>query len=173
MGGGSPQPAGGPLADDGVRVRIDGDVAAAASYREVRIKMKKKASISLAVVVVSALAVLALSPVVQAQDGKQKAEKAEKAEPSTYLIISPHTVEQCLATLDGVMAMPEGDAMLAKWEWGCMSGDHTGYMMMTVKSEEEALAMVPEAVREQAKAIKLNKFTADQIKKIHESMHEQ
>ena len=84
---------------------------------------------------------------------------------STFLIISPHTADQCLATLDAVSATGKG--ALAKWDWGCMSGDHTGYMITHAADETAALKMVPESIRAQAKAIKLNKFTAEQLKGMH------
>jgi hypothetical protein len=48
-----------------------------------------------------------------------------------------------------------------------MAGDHTGYMMTTAGSPNDALKMVPQVVRPQAKAIQLNKFTSDQIKAFH------
>jgi hypothetical protein len=83
-------------------------------------------------------------------------------------VISPHTQEQCLATLDAVNAMPKGKDELAKWEWGCMGGDHTGYLMVSAGSAEEALKHVPEAERGDARAIALNKFTPEQIKSFHE-----
>ena len=84
-----------------------------------------------------------------------------------YLLISPHTKEECLQALDGVAAA--GKDMLAKWEWGCMAGDHTGYVMIEAKSDEGAIAMVPEAIRPKARAIKLTKFTAEDIQSFHKS----
>jgi hypothetical protein len=94
---------------------------------------------------------------------------AKNKEMTRYLLISPHTPEQCLGTLDAVEAMPGGKAELAKWEWGCMSGDHTGYRIVTASSADEALKLVPEDVRSQAKAVKLNTFTAAQIQSFHET----
>jgi hypothetical protein len=91
-----------------------------------------------------------------------------KAGMSQYLVIAPHTPDQCLATLDAVKAMPNGTAALAKWEWGCMSGDHTGYLIVSAASPEEALRNVPETERGQARAVKLNRFTPAEIKSFHE-----
>ena len=97
---------------------------------------------------------------------------AAKAAPmmmSKYLIISPHTKEECLASLDAAAAM--GGANLAKWEWGCMSGDHTGYAFVDASSEQDALKMVPESLRAKARAVKVSQFTAEQIKSFHEMKH--
>lgn len=82
-----------------------------------------------------------------------------------FLIISPHTGEQCLAVLDDMAAREP--QILAKTEWGCMAGDHTGYTMVDAKDEAAARNMVPAAVRDQAKVIKVNKFTPEQIKSLH------
>ncbi len=89
------------------------------------------------------------------------------AEPgaTSYLIVSPHTKAECVAALDAVAA--KGDAALGQYDWGCMSGDHTGYLKVQASSEQEALAQVPETIRSKAKAIKLNKFTVDQVKSFH------
>lgn len=104
--------------------------------------------------------------------GKAAAAKAaaESASPgmSEFIVISPHTADQCLQALDATLAMPNGEAELARWDWGCLSGDHTGYLIVHAASADEALKHVPEAMRAQAKAVKLNKFTPEQIKSAHE-----
>jgi hypothetical protein len=97
-----------------------------------------------------------------------KGKEAAKAEMSQYLIISPHTADECLAALDAVEA--QGNDALAKWQWGCMAGNHTGYAMVWASSEQDALKMVPEMIRSKARVMKLNQFTAEQIKSFHQ-MH--
>lgn len=94
----------------------------------------------------------------------------EKAGKTRYLIIASHTPEQCLASLENVDKV---DAKaLAKWDWGCKDNDHTGYLIVVAPNAEEALKNVPEAERATAKAIKLSKFTAADIKAAHEMMTE-
>ena len=85
-----------------------------------------------------------------------------------YLIISPHTAEECMDAMDKMSA--EGPAALAKFDFGCMSGDHTAYAIVTASSEDAALKMVPEDLRSKAKAIKVMKFTAKDIQMAHEHM---
>jgi hypothetical protein len=83
-----------------------------------------------------------------------------------YLLIMPHTPEQCVAALDAMeAASPE---LLAKTDWGCMAGDHTGYLVVHAASQQAALNMVPPNERVGARAIKLNKFTPEQIKSFHQ-----
>ncbi len=117
------------------------------------------------VLLVASLAVLVMGVAFASGSG---AKGAAKAATYRYLVISPHTPEECIKELDEISA--EGAATLAKFDWGCKAGDHTGYAMVTAKTDEEALSIVPEALRGQAKAIKLNKFTMADIKMAHASM---
>ena len=94
---------------------------------------------------------------------------APKATPTQYLVEVPHTVAECLASLDETKAM--GAEKLNQWSWGCMFGDHTAYLIVNAKSETEALANVPEAERAKAKVIPLTKFTVEQIQSFH-AMHQ-
>ena len=96
------------------------------------------------------------------------ASTAVSAAPSgeeTYLIMSPHTKESCLADLDAVLA--ETPQLLDSIEWGCMSGDHTGYLIVQAESEDAARQMLPTSLRKDAKIIRLNQFSADQIRSFH------
>ena len=89
----------------------------------------------------------------------------EKMNKSRFLVVSPHTKEQCLKALDDVMA--EGTDALSKYDWGCAANDHTGYAIVEAASESDALKMVPADIRAQAHAVKLVKFTPEQIKAFH------
>jgi hypothetical protein len=93
------------------------------------------------------------------------APRAFAAAKTEYLIVSPHTPEQCLAVLDEVVEKDK--KLLAKMDWGCMAGDHTGYLKVTAENEQAALALLPEKERATSKAVKLNKFTPDQIREFH------
>ena len=86
---------------------------------------------------------------------------------SVYLVQVPHTQEQCLKTLDDLKG--KGDAFLSKFEFGCMSGDHTGYAFLSGKSEDDVRQMLPKDAQESAKIQKVDKFTVDQIDKLHKS----
>jgi hypothetical protein len=96
----------------------------------------------------------------------ESAKPAAKPAMSHYMVISPHTPEECLKTLDDVSAM--GADQLKMWRWGCASGDHTGYLMVMAANETDALSKVPAAIRDKAKAIKVDSFTPAQIKAMHE-----
>lgn len=92
----------------------------------------------------------------------------EKSGTTRYLVISPHTPEECMKALDSVSAM--GSNTLKMYDWGCKNNDHTGYFVINAKTEQEALANVPTDLRDRAKAMKLNKFSMDEIKAFHQQM---
>jgi hypothetical protein len=84
-----------------------------------------------------------------------------------YLVVAPHTAEQCLAVLDDIN---EHDAaLLQKIDWGCAAGDHTGYLPVDADSEDAALRALPSKAREGARAVKLVKFSPGQIRQFHAS----
>jgi hypothetical protein len=111
-------------------------------------------------VAVAALGILFLSPA-QAQK-----KEATKAAVSTFLVVSPHTAEECLVALDGVVA--SGKDALDNWYWGCKAGDHTGYEIVKAESGAKALETVPENLRSKARAMKLNRFTTEEVASFHE-----
>lgn len=100
---------------------------------------------------------------------KAMPKEAAKMEKAWYMVTSPHTKEECMQAIDGVAA--QGAENLANWHWGCMSGDHTGYAIIHAASQEEALKQVPENIRAKAKAVKVDQFTLEQIKSMHEMAH--
>ena len=83
-----------------------------------------------------------------------------------YLVEVPHTSEECLGALDEMLAM--GSDILDQYHFGCMAGEHTGWAIVDAESEPEALEIVPTSLSDKARAVALNKFTAEQIKKFHE-----
>jgi delta 1-pyrroline-5-carboxylate dehydrogenase len=100
--------------------------------------------------------------------GTALAGDAPKEGKKSFLVKTTHTPEQCLAALDEMAAKDK--KLLAKMDWGCMSGDHSGYVIVQAADEKGALAMLPEANRATATAEMVTKFTPEQIKKIHEKV---
>jgi len=124
----------------------------------VEVPMKR----TLMLILASAVAVAICSPAFAADAAKMKTGK------SRYLVIAPHTAEQCMAAMENI---DKADAKaLAKWDFGCKDNDHTGYLIVMAASADEALKNVPESDRGTAKAVKLSKFTAAELKAAHASM---
>lgn len=86
---------------------------------------------------------------------------------SRFLVTDHHTKEECLKALDDVKAV--GTKLLSKCDWGCMAGDHTGYVIVEAKDETAVRKLIP-ASWSGAKIVKLNKFTPEQIESFHKSM---
>jgi hypothetical protein len=82
---------------------------------------------------------------------------------SDYLIISPHTPAECDAALNETEQL----GSLSQFEWGCRQGDHTGYAIVRATSKEEALSVVPSSLREKARVVKVERFTAADLKAMH------
>jgi hypothetical protein len=87
------------------------------------------------------------------------------AKSNVYLVQIPHTPEQCVKTLTDMKS--NGDVFLSKFEWGCMSGDHTAYAFLEGKTDADVRLMLPKDVQASAKITKVDKFTSEQIEKIH------
>jgi hypothetical protein len=99
------------------------------------------------------------------QETKKAAEMKVKGTAGRFLVEAKHTPEECLKTLDEVSA--KGSKTLARFEWGCMAGDHTGYAIVEAVDEAAVKAMLP-AGMQNAHIVRLEKFTAEQIKGFHE-----
>jgi sulfur relay (sulfurtransferase) DsrF/TusC family protein len=84
---------------------------------------------------------------------------------SRYLISSPHTSEECVRSLDAMLA--KGSNVLDKFVFGCDDGDHTGYAIVDVKSLSDALALVPDFLQENACITKVEKLSAADIRAMH------
>jgi len=84
---------------------------------------------------------------------------------SVYFVQAPHTPEQCVGTLTDLKS--KGDQFLSKFEFGCMSGDHTAYAFLEGKSEAEVRASLPKDLQASAKIQKVDKFTPEQVEKLH------
>ena len=82
-----------------------------------------------------------------------------------YLIASPHTKEDCVGALQQIEAM----GYITHFDWGCMDGDHTGWVIIEAESKSEALMVVPTAQRPKARVVKLVKFTPEEVRGLHGS----
>jgi hypothetical protein len=80
-----------------------------------------------------------------------------------YLIISDHSSEDCLHILDLVQAQ----GYLHHYDWGCKDGVHVGWAIVEAESHETAILTVPTIIRNKARAVRLNKFTEEDLKNLH------
>ncbi len=83
-----------------------------------------------------------------------------------FIIESPHTNQGCLDALSEILA--KDPTFLVKFNWGCNLGYHTGWAFIEAKSESDARKMMPISLRSQARIFKVDKFTPEQIRALHQ-----
>lgn len=82
-----------------------------------------------------------------------------------YLIETPHTPQECMRALDEEMA--KGPRALRIFNYGCKSGDHTGYAIVDAKNAAEAQSLVPGFLLHKARIVEVAVLTPDQIVSLH------
>ena len=82
-----------------------------------------------------------------------------------YVVESTHTPEECAQALD--MMLEKGEDTLKKFAFGCNAGEHTGWAYVDADSEEKALEIVPEPLRDKACVHEVNIFTPGEIRAAH------
>ncbi len=90
---------------------------------------------------------------------------AQKPGVNTYFVMAPHNPDQCMKALNEMKG--KGESFVSKFYFGCMSGDHTSYAFLQGTSEENVRKMLPKEYQENAKIMKVDKFTVAQIEKMH------
>ena len=80
-----------------------------------------------------------------------------------YIIISPHTPEDCIKAIKII----EAAGSVTRWDWGCKDGEHCGWVVVEAESNQQALLAVPPLERHKARAIKLVRFTPQEISSWH------
>jgi hypothetical protein len=80
-----------------------------------------------------------------------------------YLIISPHTVEECTKTIQHI----EAAGYITHFDWGCKDGEHCGWAIIEAENPKEALLVVPAFDRPKARAVMLTKFGPKDIPTVH------
>jgi hypothetical protein len=83
-----------------------------------------------------------------------------------FLIEVPHEAEERACALAVELLLKTGFHWLTKAEWGCMDGQHKAWVIVDVYTRQEALLVVPPIYRPQAKIVKLNRFSVEEIEEI-------
>ena len=83
-----------------------------------------------------------------------------------FLIEVAHEGEIAACARVVKLFLATGSHLLTHADWGCMDGDHRAWMIVDVANKAEALAIVPPALRADARVIGLNTFSMSQIDEI-------
>ena len=80
-----------------------------------------------------------------------------------FLIEVPHEPEFVACTRAIEILLKTGSHFLTHADFGCMDGEHKAWIIAEVAGKEEARGILPPSVRTQAKIVKLNYFTVEEI----------
>ncbi len=80
-----------------------------------------------------------------------------------FLIEVPHEPERVACARVVEIFLKTGSHFLTHADWGCLDGEHKAWVIADVASKEEARSILPPTLRSQAKIVKLNYFTLEEI----------
>jgi hypothetical protein len=80
-----------------------------------------------------------------------------------FLIEAPHEAEPTACARAVKVFLETGSHFLTNADWGCLDGEHKAWIILEAESKDEARFVLPPAYRPEAKIVRLNKFTMDEI----------
>jgi len=83
-----------------------------------------------------------------------------------FLIEVPHEAKKLECARAVQIFLKTGSHFLTHADWGCLDGEHKAWIIVDVESKEEARYILPPAYRSQAKIVRLNNFTIDEVEEI-------
>lgn len=83
-----------------------------------------------------------------------------------FLIEVPHEAEKVACARAIRILLSTGSHYLTHSDFGCEDGVHKGWVIVEVENKEEARSILPPAYRSQAKIVRLNKFTVEEINEL-------
>ena len=80
-----------------------------------------------------------------------------------FMIELTHSNEHdaCVRALQAIEQY--GSHYITHAEWGCKDGTHSSWLIVELESREQAMQMVPAGFRREARIVKLNQFTREEI----------
>lgn len=89
-----------------------------------------------------------------------------------FLIEVPHEDKAKECALAVKVLLSSGSHYLTHADFGCLDGEHKAWIIVEVDSKEQARFILPPVYRAQAKIIKLNKFSLEEINEFLEQHQE-
>ena len=83
-----------------------------------------------------------------------------------FLIEVPHEAETVACALAARILLTTGSHFLTHADFGCFDGVHKAWIIVEVESKKEVTSILHPTYRAQAKIVKLNKFTLEEIEEI-------
>ncbi|MEW6411879.1 MAG: hypothetical protein AB1483_05330 [Candidatus Zixiibacteriota bacterium] len=83
-----------------------------------------------------------------------------------FLIEIQHEAERT-ACIRAIKVLHEtGSHFLTNAEYGCLDGEHKAWIIVDVDDKSDAKMIVPRAYRAQARVVKLNKFSPEDLEEL-------
>jgi hypothetical protein len=89
-----------------------------------------------------------------------------------FLIEVPHEGKAKECAIAVKVLLSSGSHYLTNADFGCLDGEHKAWIIIEVDSKEEAQFILPPVYRAQAKIVKLNKFSLEEINEFLEKHQE-
>lgn len=80
-----------------------------------------------------------------------------------FLIEVPHDNEVVECAKAVRILLSTGSHFLTNADWGCEDGEHKAWLIADVHDKAEARAILPPEYRFEAKIVRLNKFTMEEV----------
>jgi hypothetical protein len=81
---------------------------------------------------------------------------------AVFLVVVPHEPEECLGAIHDTISM--GPGFEAAYEWGCLVGNHTGYVRVQAGGTKEAINdYVPDSLRKKATALRVSNIDGREL----------
>jgi len=80
-----------------------------------------------------------------------------------FLIEVPHDPQPLACARVVKIFQTSGSHLLTHADWGCMDGVHSAWMIVDVADRNEAMGIIPPALRPEAKVVGLNSFSTELI----------
>jgi hypothetical protein len=88
-----------------------------------------------------------------------------------FLIEVPHGEDKSSCRQAVQVFLSSGSHFVTNAEWGCTDGDHKAWLMVETENKKEAMRILPAAYQQNAKIIKLHKFTRQDIEQSVMDLH--
>ena len=82
---------------------------------------------------------------------------------STYFMEVPHSRDDCAKAIQLLHIR----GYIEKLHWACKDGNHTAVIIMEADSKERVLNMLPPIMRGNARVLKLNEYSPEQVEAMH------
>ena len=80
-----------------------------------------------------------------------------------FLIEVPHDASKAACLIAIRTFLETGSHFLANADWGCPDGEHKAWMIVEVPSRDDARSIVPSNYRADARVVKLDRYTLQEI----------